>query len=136
MGMSLGHGHSFILECTFCNRSVSRHKPTCPMLAYEEAQRRLLCYVCPVCRERGVDVNDSDYFECRSCHRQFSRNAHHEGEGSRLFLDTWDDFLAVVELPEHGRGIFPAWIAFEEACRRIELLEAQAESVATESPKS
>ncbi len=120
MRMSLGHSHELTLKCSYCKRSVSKHKPSCPMLAYEEAQRRLLSYGCPACRASAVDVNDSDCFECRSCHRQFSRAAHHEGEGSRLFIDTGDDFLPVVELPEPGKGIFPSWIAFEEARERLE----------------
>ena len=102
------------------------------MLAYEEAQRRLLGYGCPSCRACAVDVNDSDYFECRSCHRQFSRAAHHNGEGTRLYLETGDNIFPVVELPEPGKGVIPSWVAFQEACRRLELAEEQLEKTEPE----
>lgn len=120
------------VKCRHCHESVSEHLSSCPMLAYEEAQRRLLCYGCPSCGACTVEVNDSDYFECRSCHRQFSRAAHHDGEGSRLYLETGDDILPIVVLPEQGKGNIPALVAFEEACKRLELAEEQLEETEPE----
>ncbi len=120
MRMSLGHGHELVLECNYCKRSISNHKLSCPQLACEEAHRRILNYICPACSASAVDVNDSDYFECRSCHRQFSRADQRDGVDTRLFLDAGDNFLPVVQLPEPGKGIFPSWIAYEEARDRLE----------------
>lgn len=99
---------------------MSEHAPACPMAAFEAAKANLRTYGCPVCRTSAVDVNASDYFECRSCHRQFSRGAHHEEKGPRLFLETDADILPVVELPQRGTGNFPSITAFNEARERLE----------------
>ncbi len=97
------------------------------MLAYEEADRRLLGYSCPLCRKSTVDVNASDYYECRSCHRQFSRGARDES-AARYYLFTGDEYLKVEVLPELGNGSFPAWDARERARSKIEEEDARREA--------
>lgn len=49
--MKLGCGFVLRLECPHCKRSVSKHKPSCPMFEYELAVRML---------DRSIDDGNSE----------------------------------------------------------------------------
>jgi hypothetical protein len=49
-----------------------------------------------------------------------------------LYLETGDEIFPIVALPELGKGNIPTWVAFEEACRRLELAEEQLEETEPE----
>jgi ribosomal protein S27E len=127
MGIGLGFGPALtprlILECLHCQQSISEHAENCPMGEFEEAKHSFLNYQCPSCKNPVVELNTSDYFECRSCHRQFTRGAGGDNGQPTQFLDFWGEMILVVELPEFGEGDIPILRVFEAASRKLELAE-------------
>jgi len=120
LGLSLGLGLRTELRCRYCEGTISDHEPSCPMGEYEKAKLLLRRHKCPRCFAENVDVNKSDYFECRSCRRQFSRSDTGEGQRLYLFLDNKEECLVVTELSEKGEGQFHSDDVLKEAEERLQ----------------
>lgn len=121
--MKLSIGIGIQVTCNYCGESMANHASSCPLGKLEDADRRRRFYGCPCCKAAAVDRNDSDYFECRDCHRQFTRCALGDDVGERMYLELDDDFYPVIALPTLGKGIFPSDIFFNNAREQMRRAE-------------
>ena len=130
MGMGIGVGGHMSLSCqircSFCN-SADKHEPYCPMGILKKLTDLQRFIECPACLEKQVDVNSSDFYECRSCNTQFTTGDLFANEDtcSSTMLDDprREDLVRVLILPDKGIGDFPldrrvekARQAYERAC--------------------
>ena len=103
MSMSIGQYQYMAIPCPACGKTECGHD--CPGLRLKnlrDCQKRLIC---PVCPENAVDINTSDYYECRKCHTQFSTGFADSENPERTFLDDpkCDDLIQVSILKKKGR---------------------------------
>lgn len=113
--MSLSLTPRLLLKCGYCEGSVSDHETYCPQHLFDMARSNMLHYGCPACDKNSVEVNSSDYFECCSCHRQFSRADNRNEDTKILYIESEEEFLPVIELPELGKGDIPVLKALDTA---------------------
>lgn len=128
MGMSFGLGLSqspcllMAVVCDYCGNSVSAHQQGCPAGAYERAQEALRNIPCPLCKKGYVEVNESDFYECRECHGQFT---------TALMDETWPETrlwdhqanwpIKVLVMPDKGQGKFPVLDNLERVRLQLQL---------------
>jgi hypothetical protein len=112
---------SISVPCPVCG-SYDGHEPDCEVVAIEELQRKNTHIDCPQCNGL-VGINDSDYYECRGCHRQFSSSLLVDGalEPKELVLVDLrkDRSFPVLALEAKGAGKFPVDQAIEKLQKRI-----------------
>ena len=93
-------------QCRLCGESISEHAPGCPHVVLQSLLDRQKSIECPRCKG-SVDVNSSDFYECRECNTQFSRtkmapNATHE---RIILLDMKNDEpIPVLVMSVKGQG--------------------------------
>lgn len=114
LGLQLSLTRSQKLHCRYCEGSLDNHEQQCPQAAMERARDARRFLECPVCSKNAVDVNASDYYECRECRSQFSRGAQHEGCGEDKFLWVDGQPRRVVLLSQKGKGKFPSDKSFKK----------------------
>ena len=96
-----------VMRCAICDVSDDQHEPSCPqgrIEALESAKKNIRCAECGTF---AVDVNTSDWFECRECHTQYSRTMPHTvGINGEAYLDVpgEDDLIFVYVLDKPGKG--------------------------------
>jgi len=104
--MGLGLRRVLALQCTICG-SNNGHTTDCPMgrLDVLHNERRLL--PCPTCETDSVEVNKSDWFECRNCNTQFSRSIVVDTSNpEKTMLHAPDESFHVYVLKNKGTGDF------------------------------
>jgi hypothetical protein len=81
MKMSMGLSLEMFLECTYCKKKIDEEheKSSCPKGQIAALVKSIRSYPCPECGGT-VELNTGDFFECRSCHTQFSAGEY-TGEG-------------------------------------------------------
>ena len=120
LGFQLGPSLRPQQNCRYCTGSIDNHAGGCPVAALKHAQEAQLFLECPKCQRAAVDANAHDYYECRKCNSQFSRAAHHEGEGERITLISEKGrALPVIVLANKGEGKFPTDDALKSALKLL-----------------
>jgi hypothetical protein len=73
LGLRTAPRLAMVQNCEYCTGKVDDHAPGCPAarLDYLVTQKKQI--LCPNCKAPAVDVNTSDFYECRSCHTQYTR---------------------------------------------------------------
>lgn len=119
MGLSQRCTLRCIQRCIHCGCSEG-HDENCPLgqlenlRDYELKSSRIA--KCPEC-SGSASVNQTDYYECRSCHMQYC-TGRHRGVGPVLLLDVLGQGMVQARaLTEKGTGNFPL-------DKRIQELEA------------
>jgi hypothetical protein len=105
-GMSLGH--AVVLKCSYCQGTIGEHEESCPQEITDQLRFLQRTMPCPKCKKGTVDRNADDFFECRSCHRQFTTADRDDSwEKLILFDDFHDEYFHVALMPNKGKGGFP-----------------------------
>jgi hypothetical protein len=90
------------------------HEPNCPRAALQRlcnTPGKRIILSCPRCSKTAIEINTSDFFECRKCHTQYSASitpGHITATLPHTRLIDWDrdDVVPVAILPERGEGKF------------------------------
>ena len=109
------------LPCPVCGFHKG-HYDGCEKAAMEELQKRIVNLPCPKCSRGKVGVNETDYYECRACHTQFSTSGivDCENPDRTLLLDArHDQIIPVLVLQRNGEGKFPLDQALKELRERL-----------------
>lgn len=113
MHMGLVMAPRLCMKCGICSEPIPHEEHSqCPRAQIErlvQAQdvERLPCPKC----QGLVQINLNDYYECRRCHRQYSRAGINPGVANtsaleRVFLLRENEAIQAVILPEKGSGQF------------------------------
>lgn len=116
MSMSMGMSFSMrqIQVCNLCGESVADHAESCPARAQEKLLENEMTFPCERKGCRGkVWRNSEDYYECMTCHTQFTTGMCVPGvdvEKANLekthLINVDRNFVAhVLVMPEKGKGI-------------------------------
>lgn len=119
-------------RCPVC-KTTGEHKEGCPMGELKRLQGLNLHIVCPrpQCEEGLVGINREGFYECRSCHTQWTAAALHdtlEGHERDLIDDSHAAALpiSVFVLPVKGKGRFPLDAAIAKLRQELDRIkEAQ-----------
>ncbi len=107
IGMSMGFCHRQELHCSICMEDMNHHNPSCPQLTIENLTRMKITSRCPACSKRNaVSLNMDDFFECDSCHTQYSTSELGAGKERLILIDFKDNVHQVAKLEEKGKGVF------------------------------
>ncbi len=110
MELSLDCSLQQYCKCVICKYPIGEHDGGCPAGIMEKLQNAKLersLEFCPRCCRDMVDVNKSDFFECRSCKTQFGSSFIALGYDVEKLERTKIGSHAAVILPEKGNGKFP-----------------------------
>ncbi len=124
--MSMSFGHYQIQKCGICQEPIDEHVDDCPVGRIERARLQQKHIPCPECDERAVDVNQSDFYECRKCHEQFCAGDYGEKADRKIvFLDdpAKEDLVLCFVLKKKGDGNFPLDKLIERLENQIKELE-------------
>ena len=104
MNMSMGQHQYMAMPCPACGKTECEHD--CPRLLLKKLLDEKKRLICPICNEMAVDINTSDYYECRKCHTQFSTGVADFENPKKTILDDpgCDDLLYVSILNKKGQG--------------------------------
>jgi len=119
--MEMGIGIMQTLPCPVCG-AHDGHYDGCEKAAMEELRERIVNLPCPKCGKGKVGVNETDYYECRSCHTQFSTSGIvdcADPERTQLLDERHDQIIPVLVLQRKGDGKFPLDQALEELRKRL-----------------
>ena len=110
------------IKCLLC-RGQGDHAVGCKIRQIEKLQDRNFYLDCPMCtKERQIGLNKMDFFECRSCHAQFSTSPFWGGKNSKLITlmgVNCDQIFTARSLKERGDGFFPIDIEIERLKKDI-----------------
>ena len=123
MGFSQDVSCLLALQCSVCG-AYDGHEPDCPKARLEALLEEQYMIPCPKCNANRVDINSHDYYECRDCHTQFSRAAHHGQEGLEVvYLDDPrnGDLVPASVLPIKGDGKFHIDQLIEQARKDVQI---------------
>ena len=112
-----------IFRCNVCKSDP--HEEGCPVVHLERLNEMNRHISCPACNACGVGVNSRDYYECRSCHTQFtSGGGTTPADDVIYYLDDPKaaDLILVKKLPNKGDGNFPIDKKIEEVRDEIKRL--------------
>ena len=113
MNLSLSPRLRTIARCQHCNGSVDEHNEGCPVTRLESLQNRQKHIQCPKWEVAAVDVNNSDFYECRACHTQYCLVGGPKVTNEKVYLVIDEDapidvgVRTVYVLAEKGKGEYP-----------------------------
>ena len=115
-----------IRRCPHCNGTVDGHEPGCPQGHLAALLERRNNIECPCCFRRAVELNQSDFYECRECNTQFSTTeaGMKPGLKKELLLVSGKP-VSVLVMEEKGDGKFPNDEAIVKAEQRLEQARQQ-----------
>jgi len=118
--VNIGMSQRMVLLCSACGEDIKVHAADCPQGEIERLLERTPRANCVACRKGDLLPNKDDYFECRTCHVQFSRGLICGGEDpatlSTVLLDLSGsvDFVPAKQMKAPGTGDFPVLRLIEE----------------------
>ena len=109
LSLGLGLSQQLILKCPICQQSYDSHRSDCLQGRLEKLQGMDRHIKCPKCHARAIGVNKEDFFECRSCHAQYTTGSAFVVTEERFLLDDPQatDLIVVATLSQSGQGHFP-----------------------------
>ena len=116
-----------VMPCDICGWSDG-HGPDCELQKIQELQERNVYIDCPKCNERAVGLNQSDFYECRLCHTQFSTSGLvdcEEPEEATLIDLQNDRAIPVRVIKKEGCGEFPIDKAIEDLRKIISEIDPE-----------
>lgn len=108
MGLGLGLQLRQYQKCRLCKQPMDEHASDCPIGLKEQLLDKRPQISCPKCNGK-VEINKSDWYECRKCHTQYSTGmVAPESEEQEVFLIDWnnDNRMNAKVLTEKGQGQF------------------------------
>ncbi len=125
-----------IIRCHVCGSDP--HAEGCPVPRLEKLSELNRHIECPVCHAHEVGINAVDYYECRSCHVQFTSGAGTLPADDKIhYLDDPKaiDLVPVRRLPNGGNGDFPLDKSIMEVRDEIKRLTAKKRKRGTKKRK-
>lgn len=111
MSMSMVPQIRILQLCVICGESVQEHHKDCPCTRLEKALDARPEISCIVCKRGKVDINRSDFFECRKCHTQFTSGEYDPGGSEEkqevIHNCNGDIYINVKKMLLKGEGDFP-----------------------------
>ena len=110
-----------IMKCTICKESFESHAQSCPVRLVDYLFDSKSNIQCSECNEREVEINGSDFYECRSCNTQFTAGETLKTDKITILCNWKDDTVINVSImASRGRGDFPIDKRIEEAIKAVD----------------
>lgn len=107
LGLSLSLRPTIYQKCSSCDGTINNHASDCPELRIQGLVEQLLHIQCNKCGKGEVELNTSDYYECRLCHVQYTTFGHESPWERSILLDLKNDRpITTLLLPDRGSGKF------------------------------
>jgi len=119
MSMGMRMSHRLLQRCAVCQNPEGEHSEDCPIARLDDLMDARIYVPCPKCRDGKISINNSDFYECRACHTQFTCGVGVDSDNPELvYLDDpkRNDLVPCHVLLEPGKGSF----RYDEAIERLQ----------------